>query len=38
VPQAKKPEEIAVPRMDNCKFRVPGTVIKRPQKVTKLKK
>jgi hypothetical protein len=38
VPQVKRPEERAVPRLDNSKFRVPGAVIRRPQKVTKLKK
>ncbi|MGD9143610.1 MAG: aryl-sulfate sulfotransferase [Dehalococcoidia bacterium] len=38
VPQVKKPEEHALPRTDNSKFHVPGAVIKRPQKVTRLKK
>ncbi len=36
-PQAEKPEEKSVPRIDNTRFRVPGTVIKRPQKVTSSK-
>jgi hypothetical protein len=34
VPQVKKPEEKAIPRIDNTKFRVPGSPSKRPQKVT----
>ena len=37
VPQVKKPDEHALPRMDNSKFHVPDAVIKRPQKVTKVK-
>jgi hypothetical protein len=37
VPQAEKPEEIQIPRLDNNRFRVPGTVSKRPLKVTSLK-
>jgi hypothetical protein len=35
-PQADKPTEIAVPRLDNNRFRVPGSSIKRPLKVTKI--
>jgi hypothetical protein len=37
VPQAVRPAEKAVDRLDNNKFRVPGSVQKRPQKVTSLK-
>jgi len=37
VPQVEKPKETAVPRTDNTRFRVPGTVTKRPQKVTIVK-
>ena len=37
VPQASRPVEKAVARLDNNKFRVPGSVQKRPQKVTPLK-
>ena len=37
VPQVEKPKETAVPRTDNTRFRMPGTVRKRPQKVTKVK-
>ena len=36
-PQVKKPEETAVPRLDNGKFRVPGAASKRPLKVTRVK-
>jgi hypothetical protein len=36
VPQAKKPEEKAIPRPDNNAFRVPGTTLKKPQKVTRV--
>jgi hypothetical protein len=38
VPQVKKPKETAVPRPDNNTFRVPGSVIKKPQKVTRVGK
>ena len=37
IPQVEKPKETPVPRTDNTRFRVPGTVVKRPQKVTKAK-
>ena len=37
VPQVEKPQEQALPHTDNSKFHVPGAVIKRPQKVTRLK-
>jgi hypothetical protein len=37
-PQAEKPQETAVPRPDNNTFRVPGSVIKKPQKVTRVGK
>jgi hypothetical protein len=37
VPQAAKPEEKAVPRLDNSKFRVPGSSPKRALKVTRIK-
>ena len=37
VPQVDKPEEKAIPRLDNNKFRVPGSVQKRPLKVTSVK-
>jgi hypothetical protein len=37
VTQVEKPPETAVARIDNNRFRVPGTVIKRPQKVTRVK-
>ena len=37
VPQAARPEELAVARLDNNRFRVPGGIQKRPQKVTSLK-
>ena len=38
VPQVDKPEERAIERLDNNKFRVPGSLIKRPLKVTTLKR
>ena len=38
VPQVEKPEEKAVPRLDNSKFRVPGSSQKRVRKVTRIKK
>jgi hypothetical protein len=38
VPQAKKPEEKAIPRLDNSKFRVPGSPRKRVLKVTTINK
>jgi hypothetical protein len=38
VPQAEKPVEKAIPRPDNNTFRVPGSVIKKPQKVTRVGK
>jgi hypothetical protein len=37
VPQVDKPEEVPVARPDNNKFRVPGTVTRRPLKVTPVK-
>jgi hypothetical protein len=37
VPQADRPEEKEVPRLDINKFRVPGSARKRPGKVTKVK-
>jgi len=37
VPQVDKPEEKAIPHLDNNKFRVPGSVQKRPLKVTSIK-
>jgi len=37
-PQVDKPEEKAVPRIDNSKFRVPGSLQKRARKVTMIKK
>jgi hypothetical protein len=36
-PQAAKPVEKAVPRPDNNAFHVPGSVVKKPQKVTRVK-
>jgi hypothetical protein len=36
VPQVQRPRETAVPRLDNNTFRVPGSSIKRPLKVTKI--
>jgi hypothetical protein len=38
VPQIEKPEEKAVPRLDNSKFRVPGSGWKKALKVTTIKK
>ncbi len=38
VPQVEKPEEKAVPRLDNSRFRVPGSPLKRAHKVTTIKK
>jgi hypothetical protein len=38
VPQVSKPQETAVPRFDNNKYRVPGSSLKRPLKVTKIGK
>ena len=37
VPQAARPVEKTVARLDNNRFRVPGSVPKRPEKVTSLK-
>ena len=37
IPQMEKPEERAIPRLDNSKFRVPGSLWKKPLKVTKIK-
>jgi hypothetical protein len=37
VPQIDKPEVKAIPRLDNSKFRVPGSPRNRPLKVTKIK-
>jgi len=34
----KRPEEHALLRTNNRRFHVPGALIKRPQKVTRLKK
>jgi hypothetical protein len=36
VPQLERPEEIAVPRLDISRFRVPGTEWKAEQRVTKV--
>jgi hypothetical protein len=38
IPQVGKPEEKAIPRLDNRKFRVPGSSPKRAFKVTRIKK
>ncbi len=38
VPQVDKPEEKALPRLNNSKFRVPGSSLKRAGKVTRIKK
>ncbi len=38
IPQVKRPEEHALLRTNNRRFHVPGALIKRPQKVTRLKK
>jgi hypothetical protein len=38
VPQVDKPEEKPVPRLDNSKFRVPGSKVARPAKTTRIKK
>jgi hypothetical protein len=38
VPQVEKPEEKAIPRLDNTKFRVPGSMRRKPLKVTAFKK
>jgi hypothetical protein len=38
VPQVKKPEETAIPRLDNNNFRVPGSALKKPLKVTRIHK
>ncbi len=38
VPQIDKPKEKAIPRLDNNKFRVPGSPRKRPLKVTLIQK
>lgn len=37
VPQVEKPEEKAIPRLDNSQFRVPGSPRKKPLKVTRVK-
>jgi hypothetical protein len=37
VPQVERPKEKAIPRLDNNKFRVAGTVQKKPLKVTSIK-
>jgi hypothetical protein len=37
VPQVEKPQETPLPRLDNNKFRVPGSPLKKPLKVTKVK-
>ena len=37
VPQIEPPEEKAIPRLDNSKFRVPGSLRRKPLKVTKIK-
>lgn len=37
VPQVDRPEEVEISRLDNNKFRVPGTVYRRPLKVTSIK-
>jgi hypothetical protein len=37
IPQIEKPEEKAILRLDNSKFRVPGSPRKKPLKVTKIK-
>ncbi len=36
-PQAKRPKETAIPRLDNNTFRVPGSALKKPLKVTKIR-
>jgi hypothetical protein len=38
VPQADQPRERAVPRQDNSRFRVPGSHVTKPHKVTRIKK
>jgi hypothetical protein len=38
VPQAEKPRGRAIPRLDNSKFRVPGSPRNKPRKVTTLRK
>ena len=38
VPQVERPLETAVPRLDNNIFRVPGSTLKKPLKVTKVSK
>ncbi|MBN1846982.1 MAG: aryl-sulfate sulfotransferase [Deltaproteobacteria bacterium] len=38
IPQVEKPEEKAIPRLDNNKFRVPGSLRKKPLKVTRFQK
>ncbi len=37
VPQIEKPEVKAIPRLNNSKFRVPGSLQKKPLKVTQIK-
>ena len=37
IPQVDRPEEVEIPRLDNNKFRVPGTVYRKPLKVTLIK-
>jgi len=37
VPQLEKPEEKPIPRLDNTRFRVPGSPGKRAKRVTKIK-
>jgi hypothetical protein len=38
VPQAERPVEKAIPRMDNRKFRVPGSSLQKSHKITRVKK
>lgn len=38
IPQVDKPGELPVPKIDICKFRVPGSPLKRADKVTRIKK
>jgi hypothetical protein len=37
IPQIERPEEIAIPQIDNSKFRVPGSLRKRAFKITTVK-
>lgn len=37
VPQAAKPEEKAIPRLDNSQFRIPGSPPKKALKITRIK-